>query len=99
MYIPYTTSHEAEIVTSTINFYQQDITGPNPVWKSIPSNNSNFYSNLELVGTGNNKQIYFKNVLDNVYTSPTFDFTPYKVTFTIQHNDDTNYKEEVTIIQ
>lgn len=99
LYIPYTTSHEAEIVTSTINFYQQDITGPNPVWKSIPSNNSNFYSNLELVGTGNNKQIYFKNVLDNVYTSPTFDFTPYKVTFTIQHNDDTNYKEEVTIIQ
>ena len=99
LYIPYTTSHEAEIVTSTINFYQQDITGPNPVWKSIPSNNSNFYSNLELVGTGNNKQIYFKNVLDNVYTSSTFDFTPYKVTFTIRHKNNDNYKEEVTIIQ
>lgn len=99
MYIPYVTSHEATIVENTIKFYKQDITGAPPTWTTINSNSNDYLSDLELVERNGVKQIYYKNVLDNVYTSPTFDFTPYKVTFTIQHKDDTNYKEEVTIIQ
>jgi len=97
LYIPYVTSHEAEIVS--VSFAQQDITGATPTWTTINSNNNNYLSNLDLVETNGVKQIYYKNVLDNVYTSSTFDFTPYKVTFTIQHIDDSDYKEEVTIIQ
>lgn len=99
LYIPYVTSHEATIVENTIKFYQQDITGATPTWTTINSNNNNYLSDLDLVETNGVKQIYYKNVLDNVYTSSTFDFTPYKVTFTIQHTDNANYKEEVTIIQ
>lgn len=99
LYIPYVTSHTATIVESTIKFYQQDITGADPEWDDIKSTNSNYFANLELVERNGVKQIYYKNVLDNVYTSPTFDFTPYKVTFTIQHTDNSAYKEEVTIIQ
>lgn len=99
LYIPYVTSHEAYILPSSIKFYQQDITGADPEWNEINSTNSNYFANLELVGINGVKQIYYKNVLDNVYTSSTFDFTPYKVTFTIQHKDNPDYKEEVTIIQ
>lgn len=97
LYIPYVTSHEAEIVS--VSFAKQNITGALPTWTPINSNSNDYLSNLELVETNGVKQIYYKNVLDNVYTSPTFDFTPYKVTFTIQHHDDSKYKEEVTIIQ
>ena len=99
LYIPYVTSHEAYILPSSIKFYQQDITGADPEWNEINSTNSNYFANLELVGINGVRQIYYKNVLDNVYTSSTFDFTPYKVTFTIQHKDNPDYKEEVTIIQ
>lgn len=99
LYIPYATSHKADIVVSSIEFYQQDITGADPVWEEIKSTEANYYSNLELVETAEGTQIYFKNELDNLYSSPTFDFTPYKVTFTIQHADNENYKETVTITQ
>lgn len=99
LYIPYTTSHTAEIVASSIKFYQQDITGADPVWETIGTNSSNRYNNLQLVTTEEGRQIYFKNELDNVYTSSTFDFTPYKLSFTIQHTDNEDYYEEVTIIQ
>ncbi len=99
LYIPYVTSHEAEIVTSTIEFSQQNITGATPTWSTIDRNNSNYFANLELVEINGVKQIYFKNVLDNLYTSSTFDFTPYKLTFTIQHKDNSTYKEIVTITQ
>lgn len=99
LYIPYVTSHTATIVESTIKFYQQDITGADPEWDEIKSTNSNYFANLELVERNGVKQIYYKNVLDNAYASSTFDFTPYKVTFTIQHTDNSAYKEEVTIIQ
>ena len=97
LYIPYVTSHDAEIINVT--FAQQDITEANPKWTTIASNNNNYFSNLELKETTEGKQIYFKNILDNVYTSSTFDFTPYKVTFTIRHKNDNNYSENVTIIQ
>ena len=99
LYIPYATSHPAKIVESTINFYQQDITGADPVWETIGTNSSNRYNTLQLVTTEEGTQIYFKNELDNLYTNPTFDFTPYKLTFTIQHEDNEDYYEEVTIIQ
>lgn len=96
LYIPYVTSHEAEIVD--IKFYQQDITGADPVWEEISANSSNYFSNLELAVVEGN-QILYKNVIDNVFKSQTFDFTPYRVSFTIRHNDNENYYEVVTITQ
>lgn len=96
LYIPYVTSHEAEIVD--ITFYQQDITGADPEWEEISANSSNYFSNLELAVVEGN-QILYKNVIDNVYESQTFDFTPYRVSFTIRHKDNENYYEVVTITQ
>ena len=41
----------------------------------------------------------YKRHLENTFTEQNFDFTPYKLTFTIQHTDNPNYKETVTIVQ
>lgn len=95
LYIPFASSHTAEI--TNVTFAQQDIKGTSPVWTTIASNNSNYWTDLEIVGN----QIYFRNVLDNVYTSSTFDFTPYRLTFRIKHTGTAGntYYEDITVYQ
>ncbi len=95
LYIPFASSHTAEI--TNITFAQQDIKGTSPVWTTIASNNSNYLADLDIVGS----QVYFKNVLDNVYTSSTFDFTPYRLTFRIKHTGTAGntYYEDITVYQ
>lgn len=95
LYIPFASSHTAEI--TNITFAQQDIKGTSPVWTTIDSDNSNYFANLRIDGN----QVYFKNVLDNVYTSSTFDFTPYRLTFRIKHTGTagTTYYEDITVYQ
>ena len=95
LYIPFASSHETEIVD--ISFAQQNITGTTASWTTIASNNSNYWTDLEIVGN----QIYFRNILDNVYTSSTFDFTPYRLTFRIKHTGTAGntYYEDITVYQ
>lgn len=97
LYIPFASSHETEIVD--ISFAQQNINveSKDPSWPTINSNSSNYLDALEIRGN----QVYFKNELDNVYTSNTFDFTPYKVTFTLCHKGEygDTYYENITITQ
>lgn len=78
LYIPYATSHKAEIVDITCE--QKDLSLQIPDWKDA------FYDELNL--TQKEGFIYFKNELDNNYQSSTFDFSPYRITFTIRHQDE-----------
>ena len=92
LYIPYATSHEAEIVSVTCK--QMDLSLQIPDWKDAT------YDALNL--TQKEGFIYFKNELDNNYKSTTFDFSPYRITFTIRHKDEKGrdkYLERVTINQ
>ena len=92
LYIPYVTSHEAEIVDITCE--QMDLSLQIPDWEDAS------YDDLNL--TQKKGFIYFKNELDNNYKSNTFDFSPYRITFTIRHKDEEGkekYLERVTITQ
>lgn len=92
LYIPYVTSHEAEIVDITCE--QMDLSLQIPDWKDAN------YDKLNL--TQKEGYIYFKNTLDNNYKSNTFDFSEYKITFKIRHSDNEGkdkYYETVTITQ
>jgi hypothetical protein len=86
--IPYWSSHPCKIVNATIK--QADIkTGGD---KTI--------SNPELYITLEDDKIIYSKELDNNYMSKTFDFTPYTITFTIQHTTDSaKYQEKITITQ
>lgn len=88
IYIPYATSHDVEIVSVTCK--QMDLALQIPEWK---------YANYDELKLTEDNNIYFKNILDNSYISETFDFSPYKITFTIRHEDATNYYETITITQ
>lgn len=95
LYIPFASSHETEIVD--ISFAQQNIKGTSIAWTTIGTASTNRYDNLDIVGN----QVYYKNTLDNVYTSPTFDFTPYRLIFTLRHTGDygDTYYEQITVYQ
>lgn len=95
LYIPFASSHETEIVD--ISFAQQNIKGTSPTWTAIGATSSNIYDDLDIV----ENQVYYKNTLDNVYTSPTFDFTPYRLIFTLRHTGDygATYYEQITVYQ
>lgn len=97
LYIPFSSSHETEIAEDSISFAQQDIKGTSPSWTTIGTSSSNRYNDLKIVGN----QVYYKNTLDNVYTSPTFDFTPYRLIFTLRHTGDYGaiYYEQITVYQ
>lgn len=70
--IPYWTSHDCQIVN--VKVQRMDLNDGE--YDNITSGYT-----LEL----RDGSIYYERELDNLYTSPTFDFTPYVITFTIQH--------------
>ena len=99
LYIPFASSHETEIVS--VEFKQQDLSNKyasDETWNEITEGSAKYFNDLDI----KDGQIYYKNDLDNVYTSNTFDFTPYKLTFTIRHKE-TQYREiyyeNITVIQ
>ena len=85
--IPFTSSHECEIINATCKH-------PN-----LANNTINTVTNYSLSITGSNTVITYNKVLDNNLYSQTFDFTPYTTTFTIRHKDNANYHKTITIIQ
>lgn len=99
LYIPFASSHETEIVS--IKFEQQDLSNKyasDETWNEITEGSAKYFNDLDI----KDGQIYYKNDLDNVYISNTFDFTPYKLTFTIRHKEtqyQNIYYENITVIQ
>lgn len=88
--IPFTTSHECDIVDAKCTYLNL---------KNNPSTtvtvNENEYT-LDIVG-GNT--IKFSHALNNDMFSTDLDFTPFTITFTIQHSDDDDFQKEITITQ
>lgn len=84
--IPFLSSHDCELVNEKVT--KRDIIDGGDI--DVTSG-----YNLNIVGSN----IVYSKVLDNVYTSKTFDFVPYTITLTIRHKDDTNFTETITITQ
>lgn len=83
--IPFTTSHECEIVSASC------------VHPNLKTGNNVSDTDYKLYISGSD--IVFENVLNNDMTSASFDFTAYTATFTIRHKDNANYSETITIVQ
>ena len=86
--IPFTTSHDCEIVDVSCTY-------PNLVTERDENEDAANYS----IDIENGKAITFTHALNNDMFSEDFDFTPYTTTFTIQHMDDDDFKKEITIVQ
>lgn len=84
--IPFLSSHDCKLVD--VNVTKRDIKdgGDIPVTSGY---------NLNIVGSN----IVYTKVLNNDYTSDTFDFVPYTITLTIQHKDDSKFTETIKIKQ
>ena len=88
--IPFTTSHECEIVDAECSYPKLNV---NPATAVIVDKSE--YT-LDIVG-GNT--IQFTHALNNDMLSTNLDFTPFTITLTLQHSDDDAYKKEIKIIQ
>lgn len=105
--IPYVSSHECEIVSysCTQEFLYESNNNPknNPTFDKTAdgSTNRKYSVNIEgsniVVKHGLNNDLYDSTGADE--GNGVFDFTPYTITFTIQHKDDSNFKQTVTITQ
>lgn len=86
--IPFTTSHDCEIVSVSCKY--PNLKTGNDVTESA----SNYSITIE-----NGKTINITHALNNNMLSDDFDFTPFTFVFTIQHIGDPTYKKEITVVQ
>ena len=86
--IPFTTSHDCEIVSVSCK-YPNLKTGNN-----VTESASNYSIAIE-----NGNTINLTHALNNNMLSEDFDFTPFTFVFTIQHIGDPTYKKEITVVQ
>lgn len=102
--IPYVSSHECEIVSysCTQEFLMSSNNNPtNPTFDKTADGSTNRKYSVNIEGSN----IIVKHGLNNnLYdstndTNGVFDFTPYTITLTIQHKDDGNFKQTITIAQ
>lgn len=89
LYIPFASSHDTEIVSVTCTQEDLSTVGADP--KAV--------TGYSLTRNDVTKLIHFQNDLENDMSKDGFDFTPITLTFTIQHKDNTNYKEVIKVIQ
>lgn len=89
LYIPFASSHETEIVSVTCTQEDLSTVGADP--KAV--------TGYTLTRNDVTKLIHFQNDLENDMSKNDFDFTPITLTFTIQHEDDDDYKEVIKVIQ
>ena len=86
--IPFTTSHDCEIVSVSCKY-------PNlKTGKDVTESASSYSIDIE-----NGNTIKLTHALNNNMLSEDFDFTPFTFVFTIQHIDDPTYKKEITVVQ
>ena len=89
--IPYWTSHDCQLVNVNVTKLNLKEGGTITV-------NSGY--TLKLITRDGNAYIEYSRVLDNDFESANFDFSPYTITFTIQHTtESTKYQEKITITQ
>ena len=86
--IPFTTSHDCEIVSVSCKY-------PNLKTGNDVTESSSSYS----IDIENGNTIKLTHELNNNMLSEDFDFTPFTFVFTIQHIDDPTYKKEITVVQ
>lgn len=86
--IPFTTSHDCEIVSVSCKY--PNLKTGNDVTESASS-----YS----IDIENGNTIKLTHALNNNMLSDDFDFTPFTFVFTIQHIGDPTYKKEITVVQ
>ena len=85
--IPFTTSHDCEIVSVSCKY-------PNlKTGKDVTESASSYSIDIE-----NGNTIKLTHALNNNMLSDDFDFTPFTFVFTIQHIDDPTYKKEITVV-
>ena len=86
--IPFTSSHDCEIVSVSCKY-------PNlKTGNDVTENSSNYSISIE-----NGNTINLAHNLNNNMLSEDFDFTPFTFVFTIQHKGDPTYKKKITVIQ
>ena len=86
--IPFTSSHDCEIVSVSCKY-------PNlKTGNDVTENSSNYSISIE-----NGNTINLAHNLNNNMLSEDFDFTPFTFVFTIQHKGDPTYKKEITVVQ
>lgn len=86
--IPFTTSHDCEIVGVSCKY--PNLNTGNDATESA----SNYSISIE-----NGNTINLTHALNNNMLSDDFDFTPFTFVFTIQHIDDPTYKKQITVVQ
>lgn len=86
--IPFTTSHDCEIVDVTCTY-------PNLNTGQDVNENASYYS----LSIENGNSICLQHSLNNNMLSADFDFTPYTFVFTVRHKDNLSYSKEITVIQ
>lgn len=87
--IPFTTSHECEIINVSCKY---------PNYTSNPPTVNTVDTSQYSIVIENGK-IKFTHAINNDFLSRDLDFTPFTVKFTIQHKDDSAFYREITIIQ
>lgn len=86
--IPYWTSHNCTIVNISVK--KPDLSNGTIV--NVPSSDYTL--------TLRDGHIFYEKVLNNNFKDRNFDFTPYTITFRIQHTTESNtYHEDLTIVQ
>ncbi len=88
--IPFTSSHDCEIVSAECSYPNYSRKNSDPT--------INYVTNYSLDIAGSNT-IQFSHALNNDMLDRNFDFTPYTIKFTIQHKDNDSYKKEIIITQ
>ena len=86
--IPFTTSHDCEIVNVSCKY-------PNLKTGNDETESASSYS----IAIENGNTIKLTHVQNNNMLSEDFDFTPFTFVFTIQHIGDPTYKKEITVVQ
>ena len=86
--IPFTTSHDCEIVSVSCKY-------PNLKTGQDVNESASNYS----LGIENGNSIRLQHSLNNNMLSADFDFTPYTFVFTLRHKDNLSYSKEITVIQ
>ena len=86
--IPFTTSHDCEIVSVSCKY-------PNLKTGNDETESASSYS----IDIENGNTIKLTHELNNNMLSEDFDFTPFTFVFTIQHIGDPTFKKEITVVQ
>ena len=99
--IPFTSSHECEIVDASVSHVANRGTITRPDYTTdIPNLNATVAWDSKWSLTIKDNVIHFEHVLNNDISNPPYDYAPYTIKFRIRHKDNGDvYYKDLTIIQ